>query len=121
MVKMDSAEREDKPSKLEKPFKEEILCAACKNDTLVLGTANGKLILLDISTNKHISEPVRIGGENQTVNKVVAIPNIDKDLFLVVVDNKELYFFDAKESITRPIDFTANLDSKYHDGKICNI
>lgn len=121
MVKMDSAEREDKPSKLEKPFNEEILCTACKDETLVLGTANGKLILLDMSTNKHIGEPVRIGGESQTVNKVVAIPNIEASLFLVVVDNKELYFFDAKESVTRPIDFKANLDSKYHDGKICNI
>jgi len=48
---MDSAMREEKPSKLDLPIKEVILSAAVKDAQLVLGTANGKLIILDINLN----------------------------------------------------------------------
>ena len=64
---------------------------------------------------------MRIAGESQRITKVVAIPNIQKDLFLVVVDNKELFFFDAKESVTKQIDYTANLEERYREKDIVNI
>lgn len=75
---------------------------------LLLGTSNGKIwvystdipALNDAELKKPRKpdySPIRIGGESQAVTKILAFLYIEESpLFLIVVDEKELYLFNEK-------------------------
>jgi len=76
------------------------------SNKLILGTSNGKLLVYDLELNKFDGEPIRIGGVEQNITKIKAFVYIeDQPIFLVIIENKELYIFNEKMKTCRQIDF----------------
>lgn len=62
--------------------------------------------MYDLELNKFDGEPIRIGGVEQSVTKIQAFVYIeDQPVFLVIIDNTELYLFNEKMKTCRQIDF----------------
>jgi hypothetical protein len=82
---------------------------------LVMGTSNGKLVIHDLILDKQDGEPIRIGGIEQNVTKIQAFVSIeDSPVFLVVIDEKELYIYNDKGRICRQIEYGENGSSYMH-------
>ena len=91
------------------------------NGKLLLGTSNGKLVIYDLILAKAEGEPIRIGGMEQGVTKIQAfINNEENPIFLVIIDQKELYLFNEKGRICRQIDY-GDAGKEYALWRICNI
>jgi hypothetical protein len=71
-----------------------------------MGLSNGKIAIYNLEQEKLENDPVRLGGETQAISKILAFTYIeDSPVFLVVIDDKELYLFNEKTKAVRQIDY----------------
>ena len=90
-------------------------------EKLVLGTSNGKLMVYDITMQELAYDPIRLGGESQAVTQIIAFTYIEEaPVFLVVIEDKELYLFNEKTRACRQIDFGES-GKTYSNEFICNV
>ena len=73
---------------------------------MVVGTSVGKIITYDAVSGDREENSFQAAGPEQSITKLISLQSIpDSDVFLMTVDDQEIFVYDFEKADTKEVDF----------------